>query len=135
VGDVIIQDRTARLRIVDVYQFNAIPSINVGRALHGDIVVDVPSNANYAETIGGNIGESVTRRRYPLDAAGKLVVDRTQSYTQENNAGHFPAQFPGAGNQSGLLRGATTARIFALLSPVQQCVAVPGQRVDGGVLT
>jgi hypothetical protein len=133
-GDVIIQDRTPRLDLGHVYRFSRIPGIGAGRSLHGDVVVAVNQRAGYAETIGGNVGDSVTRRRYPLDAAGKLVVARAQLHTQEDNACTFPAAFPGVGNHHGVLQSSSTARIFALLSPVEQRVAVLGQRVDGGVL-
>jgi hypothetical protein len=82
--------------------------------------------------IGGNVGNSVRRRRYPLDANRRLVVNRVQLYTQENDSGNLP-NLPDTNNSPGLhIR--STGRIFALLSPVEICAAVPGQPFGGGVL-
>jgi hypothetical protein len=84
-------------------------------------------------TIGGNVGDSVRRRRFPRDAAtGRLAISRQQLYTQENNAGVLPALPP---NTTQNLHDHSTARVFALLSPVEECAAVPGQPYGGGILT
>lgn len=132
VGDIIVQDRQVS-DINNVVEFDDIPTtLNSGYALHGDIVVEVPDGADYVIAIGGNLGNSAKRRRYPLDANRRLVVDRTQLYTQENDNGNLP-NVPATDNSPGL-NTSSTGRIFALLSLVQQCAAIPGQKVDGGVL-
>ncbi len=136
VGDIIVQDRQAT-SINAVVRFDDIPTtLAGGYNLHGDIVVDVPDGQDFVVTIGGNLGPdrggSVRRRRYPLDADRHLIVDRVRLYTQERDNGNLP-NLPPANNAAGL-NGISTGRIFALLSPVEVCAAIPGQRVPGGVL-
>ena len=82
-------------------------------------------------TVGGNVGDSARKRRYPRTAQGLLVVERQQMYTQENDAGTLP-DLP---SQTQAALAAGTARIFALLSVVEECAAVPGQPYSGGVLS
>jgi hypothetical protein len=101
-----------------------------GHLTHGDIVVEV--DPAFVVTIGGNVGDSSLKRRYPRDAQGLMVVNRQQLYTQETNTGVLPA-LPLQSAQP--LHTHSTARIFALLSPVEQCAAVPGQPYGGGILT
>jgi hypothetical protein len=60
-----------------------------------------------------------------------LMVDRQQLFTQEDDTGTLPA-LPLTSTQN--LAGHSTARIFALLAPVEECAAVPGQPYGGGVL-
>lgn len=133
VGDIIIQDRKKNLTFPNVVAFNNIPTaLATGRALHGDIVVEVPDGADYVVTIGGNLGNSTRRRRYPLDADRHLVVSRTQLYVQEDDNGVL-GNLPVVNNAAGL-NPLSTGRIFALLSPVDECAAVPGQPYHGGVL-
>lgn len=129
IGDLIVQDRQVN-DIANVLGFDDIPTIAGGYAMHCDIVVEVA--ADNLITIGGNLSNSARRRRYPLDANGRLVVARDQLFTQENSNGNLPAvpvvnAAPGLDTQS-------TGRIFALLCPVELCAVIPGQRVDGGVL-
>jgi hypothetical protein len=132
IGDIIVQDRQVN-DINNVIEFDDIPTtLNAGYALHGDIVVEVPDGADHVIAIGGNVGNSARRRRYPLDADRHLVVDRTQLYTQESDSGNLP-NLPHTDNSAGL-NTQSTGRIFALLSLAQQCAAIPGQKVDGGVL-
>jgi hypothetical protein len=131
-GDIIIQDRRAD-NINNVVRFDDIPTtLNSAYNLHGDIVVEVQNGADYVIAIGGNVGDSVRRRRYPLDAYRHLVVDRTHLYTQESDSGNLPT-LPDPDNLPEL-HVRSTGRIFALLSLVQQCAAVPGQKVSEGVL-
>jgi hypothetical protein len=135
VGDIIIQDRQVPAGVTgninNVLNFNNIPTtLPGGRALHGDIVVDAPNGSDFVVTIGGNVGQSVRRRRYPLDANRHLIVDRTQLYTQESNSGNLP-NLPDTDNSAGL-HARSTGRIFALLSLVEECAIVPGQQVGGG---
>jgi len=133
VGDIIIQDRQKNLTIGNVVAFNSIPTVLAnGRALHGDIVVEVPDGADYVVTIGGNLGNSVRRRKFPLDADRHLVVEQTQLYVSESDSGVLP-NLPKVNNGAGL-HVESTGRIFALLSPVEACAAIPGQPYHGGVL-
>ena len=53
------------------------------------------------------------------------IEHRTQLYTQETDSGNLP-NLPETDNSPGL-HARSTGRIFALLSLVQQCAAVPGQ--------
>ena len=127
VGDIIVQDRQANA-IGDVWRYADIPMLaTTGRNMHCDIVVEVTAGGGDVVTIGGNLGDSSRRRRYPIDADGKLVVNRQQYYTQETDAGALPA-LPGLKAAAGL-NTLSTGRIFALLSPTPLCVAVPGQRL------
>lgn len=127
IGDIIIQDRLQVNSINNVVEFDDIPTtLNSGYNLHGDIVVEVPNGADYIIAIGGNVGDSTRRRRYPLDANRHLVVDRTQLYTQESDSGNLPNLPDTDTDNSPGLHARSTGRIFALLSLVQQCAAVPG---------
>ncbi len=133
VGDIIAQDRQAN-SINNVWKYADMSTLaSVGREMHCDIVVEVPPGGDHVVTIGGNIGNSVRRRRYPVSADGKLVVSREQYYTQESDTGVL-APIPAPNTANGLA-SLSTGRIFALLSPVPLCIVVPGTRVDGGVVT
>ena len=113
-GDIIVTDRgdfitrPATLSVAGV----------AGQLLHGDIVCGVGSvgGTPFAETIGGNVRHTVRRRRYPLDADGKLLVSPERLYVTEENNGQFPAFSTVA--PTTMLHVASTGRIFALLSPV-----------------
>jgi len=128
-GDIIIQDRKAQTPAA-VLTFANIAALAQGRDTHGDIVVEVAPN--HVVAVGGNVGNSVRRRRYPLDGNRRLVVEAGRLYTQETNAGDLPL-LPANSNEP--LHGRSTARIFTLLRPVEVCVAIPGQSYHGGVLT
>ncbi len=131
IGDIIVQDRRDTIGINGVVQFDAIPvTLAGGLALHGDIVVEAA--ADHVVTLGGNVGNSVRRGRYPRDANGQLVVDRVQFFTQEDDTGTLP-NLP-SGNANPGLNGLSTGRIFALLSPVELCAVIPGQEFHGGVI-
>lgn len=131
IADILVQDRQAG-NIAGVIPFNDIPTVLPGgRELHGDIVVEV--NANDVVTIGGNLSNGVRRRRYPLSADGKLLVRRDQMFTQEGNVLGPPANVPVVNAAAGL-NSLSTGRLFAALSLVELCAAVPGQQVEGGVL-
>lgn len=128
-GDIIVQDRhpSPDANVADVWRFARIPQILAGRRLHGDIVVDV--TADHVVAIGGNVVNSVRRRRYPLNPDGTLIVAREQLYTQETNNAVLPT-LPDVNPAPGLhLR--STARIFALLSPVASCFIVPSPLFGG----
>jgi hypothetical protein len=91
------------------------------------LVVDVV-RGDHAITIGGNLGGTVSRRKYPLDPDSRLVVAQSQLYTQEANSTVVP---PWPATSTADLHGNSTARFFALLSPVPSCVIVPGQLFGG----
>lgn len=135
IGDIIVQDRDAAT-VAGVLGFNAIPN-TAQRGLHSDIVVQANPGDDFVVAIGGNIGqgptgrESVRRRRFPLDANRRLLVRRQSRYSTEDAAQTLPA-LPADTNAA--LDGVSTARIFALLSPVEVCIVLPGTRVDGGVI-
>ena len=131
VGDIIVQDRQAN-NIGGVVTFDEIPTVLPGgRNMHGDIVVEV--NATDVVTVGGNLSGGVRRRRFPLDANGRLVMAREQLFTQEAADGSLAA-VPVVNNAAGL-NGQSTGRLVTLLSLVQVCAAVPGQPMNGGILT
>jgi hypothetical protein len=125
-GDIIVQDRRDGITAAQVAKLATLRDLST----HGDIVVDVQEQ--FVVTIGGNLGGSARKRRYPKTAQGLLVVDRQQRYTQETNTGTLP-DLPSPTNAA--LADLSTARIFALLSPVEECAAVPGQPYHGGILT
>jgi hypothetical protein len=126
-GDIVVQDRRDGITAAQVSQLDTLAA---GVITHGDIVVEV--QPQLVVTIGGNVGDSARKRRYPLGPQGLLVIDREQLYTQEDNAGVLPA-LPSRSTLP--LAGRSTARIFAVLSLVEQCAAVPGQPYHGGILT
>jgi hypothetical protein len=126
-GDIIVQDRRSGIAASQVVKLK---SLVPDQITHGDIVVDV--QPGFVVGIGGNLGDSSRRRRFPVDAAGKLVIDRRQLYTQEDDAGTL-ATLPL--ESTAALAGQSTARVFAVLSLVEECAAVPGQPYGQGVLT
>lgn len=139
VGDIIVMDRRDGITPSQVITLATLTALKT----HGDIVVE--RHADSLVTIGGNLGGSSRKRRYPLNAQGQLLVDPAGRFVQENSTGVLPAlpaqpvAAPGAqpstaaANQP--LAGQSTGRIFALLSLVEECAAVPGQPYQGGVLT
>ena len=130
VGGIIIQDRHN-----NVVGFHNIPAtLAGGRNLHADIIVEADPGHDFVIAVGGNVHHSVRRRRYPLDAARRLVVDRTQLYTQEEDNGNLPAIAAPNPAIAGL-NTLSTGRIFALLSPVEACAVIPGQEHHGGMVT
>lgn len=132
-GDIIVQDRRSRITMRSVLPFRRIPvRLARGFITHGDIVLQIAADRSHVITIGGNVGDSVRRRRFPLDANGRLVVAANQLYTQEDNRGRLPA-IPRPRLRRGNLHTRSTGRIFALLSPVMACYAPPGQHVRGGI--
>jgi hypothetical protein len=130
VGDIIVQDRVESQNLQAVLLFDDIPDRARGRLLHADIIVEVADD--HVVAIGGNLGQSVRRRRYPT-TDGRLVIDWNQLYTQETDGLHLPG-LP-APHNANTLHLESTWRIFALLSLVEQCGVIPGQRWHGGVLT
>jgi hypothetical protein len=131
VGDIIVQDRED-VGVHEVWLFDDIPALaRRSRKMHADIVVEVARD--HVVTIGGNLTNSVRRRRYPMTPQGLLVIDWNQLYTQEDDNLILP-NLP-VRHAPETLHPFSTWRIFALLSLVQQCGIIPGQRVNGGVLT
>lgn len=137
VGDIIAQDRQVPENggnVNNILRFEAIPAqLAGGFALHCDIIIDA-SAPDYVITVGGNLGNGARRRRYPLDANGRLVVDRTQLYTQEDGNGNLAGLPAPAVKPAPQVDSTSTARIFALLSLVPFDAVIPGQEVEGGVL-
>lgn len=99
-----------------MFAFRNIPGMGQ-RGLHSDIVVEVNGADDFVIAIGSNIGggqsgpDSVRRRRYPLDANRRLIVQRRTLYTTEDASLNLPP-FPGPGNAA--LDSFSTRRIFAL---------------------
>lgn len=129
-GDIIVQDR----RSAGGFTFAQMPPHAMNA--HGDIVIEVSTND--VITLGGNLGsgtarqESVRRRRFPRAANGRLVVDATRSYSQEDNSGNLPP-LPAAVAATGSLGSRSTARIFTLLQPRPSVIDVP-QRTPAGTM-
>ena len=130
IGDIIVQDRQATAP-EDVMLFSNITGAAMSTLkTHGDIVIELADD--HVVTIGGNLGNSARRRRYPITATGLLVIDVHELYTEEDDSLQLPPlPVHHAGND---LQDQSTWRIFALLSLVEQCGAIPGQKVNGGVL-
>ncbi|UJS22193.1 MAG: DUF2272 domain-containing protein [Candidatus Brocadia sp.] len=119
IGDIIITDRTdfiekpARLR-----------DVKKGDLLHGDIVTLVKAENGktvYAEAIGGNVGHTVRRRRYPLNDTGRLIVLATELFAKEDDKGVFGSLAPLTETPM-MLPVESTGRILALLSLVEKCI-------------
>jgi Uncharacterized protein conserved in bacteria (DUF2272) len=99
------------------------PRKSGGRECHGDLVSEISMSADgkgYAETIGGNVGQTVRRRRYQLDEKGRLVVSEDRLYAQESDYGQFES-FETLTRIPSRLKGTSTGRIFALLSLAEEC--------------
>ncbi len=133
-GDIIVQDRRAKRTDTpaNIWRFRD-SQTNQGE-MHGDIVVEVDLSATppFAETIGGNVGNSAMRRRFPLNADGTLIVARAHNFRQQANNGTIAA-LPSAGSATSNLDSLSTRRIFAVLSPVQQCIPLErGEDVASG---
>jgi hypothetical protein len=131
IGDIIVQDRQTN-NVANVWPFARIPDLLDpavgGRGLHGDIVTYV-SAGDHAVAVGGNLSGSIRLRRYPLDANSRLVVAQAQLFTQESATGPLP-NLPSI-NPAPTLQDLSTARIFALLSPVPECRIVPSPLFGG----
>jgi hypothetical protein len=131
-SDIVVMDRRPN---IPAAQITTLAGLTQGIITHGDIVVEV--QPTFVVTVGGNLGGNVVggssrRRRFPRDAQGLLVVDTRQGFASENDQGILPA-VPARSAQP--LASLGTRRIFALLSVVEECAAVPGQPYGGGVLT
>lgn len=129
VGDIIVQDRTAN-SVAGVTSFQRIPTMGA-RGLHSDIVIEANEGDDFVVTVGGNVGDSVRRRRFPLTADRHLLVQPTALYTTEDASQNLPAL---GATSSAALASDSTARVFALLSPTETCIVLPGTRVDGNVI-
>ncbi len=116
-GDIVATDRV--LEITDRVKLKDLD----GREMHCDVVTALGAvgATKYAETVGGNVGDTVRRRRYPLDASGRLVVVRERLFAEENDDGSFPA-LATRSTASTILPAHSTGRVFALLSLVERCV-------------
>jgi hypothetical protein len=128
VGDIIVQDRDAQAPAVPL-TYSQIDVLSAGRALHGDIVVE--RRLDHVVTIGGNLGGSCRKRRYPT-RNDRIVVERHQLYGQEDDSGLLAAR---TGTTTAPLHVRSTMRILAVLSPVESCATLLGQPYSGGILT
>ncbi len=134
VGDIIVQDRRTHRKAANVVKFSDVATLTSGVATHGDIVVQVDQANSHVTTIGGNLGDGGRRRRYPIDANGQLIVAADRDYTQEAADGTL-ADPPAAINPAPAeFNDLGTGRIFALLSPVPECIVVPGTSTSTGTL-
>lgn len=128
VGDIICTDRADFITKVER---QTLKGLAAGTLLHGDIVVLVRSCANgFAQTIGGNVGQTVRQRRYPIDNDGKLIVREKVLIDQENDSGKFAkgallGEFVTLPAVPTMVDRRSSFRIFALLSPVEKCKAAP----------
>lgn len=141
VGDIIIQDRrqntdatadcyAASLTTANIRTLSDLAGGTFG-CTHGDLVTDL--DAGTAITIGGNLHQSVRRRRYPLTTDGHVHIDNTtqQIYTQEDDSGQLAATTT---SSAGGVPDRTTSRVFAVLKLVEECGAGGGVPVSGGIL-
>lgn len=119
IGHIIASDRKFGISAREV---QGLSERLIGRELHCDIVTVINDSGKgpYAETIGGNIGHTVRRRRYPLHADGKLIVSKDTLVLQEKEDGTFPDVEPQPPSPTRLV-AANTRRIIALLCPIAQC--------------
>jgi hypothetical protein len=125
IGDIICTDRT------DFIDKPAHLKSLEQRSLQGDIVSLIESKNGspvYAETIGGNVGHTVRRRRYPLDVTGRLIVSGDRLFAQEDDTGAF-GNFATLAPAPTKLNPLSTGRIFALLSLVEECRPKSGPTV------
>jgi hypothetical protein len=115
-GDIIVQDRRGGIAAANVTNFDDIPGLT-GRALHGDIVVKV--EADHCVAIGGNLGNSVMFRFYPI-RNGLLRLMWNEEYVDRDSDEPVP-QVPvgNALDQDDVLSPRSTWRIFALLGLVE----------------
>jgi monoamine oxidase len=126
IGDIIVQDRTAILS-----KAITLRDTLAGRELHGDIVTGIVEHGGvkYAETIGGNVRHSVRRRRFPLNDKGHLILAREQRFLQEADDGTFTALAP-LPRKPSMLPPSSAARIFTVLSLVEECKPVGGSEAE-----
>lgn len=116
-GDIIVQDRRPDLKRGGVTK---LADLKEGLISHGDIVTSV--RPGFVETLGGDVCSSVRLRRFPLDQEGFLAVDRLLLYAQEDGTGKvglLPQHSCRGADQP--LDDRSTARVFALLSLVEEC--------------
>ena len=117
-ADIIVLDRRDNIGPGGVRPFAKVPA---GVETHGDIVVEVVPDS--VVTIGGNVADGVRKRRYPRDmTTGRLLTVVPRLYAQEDDAGAL-SPTPGVSCQA--LPDKSTARIFALLSLVEECRTPP----------
>ena len=86
--------------------------------MRSDIVVEIDTSASppFVETLGGNLVQRLRRKRYPLQADGKLIVDRSDDFVVQQDDGSFPP-LPSPGSATGFLDDRSSRLIFAVLGP------------------
>lgn len=116
-GDIVVMDRRENIRLNQVTTLATLPASLIS---HGDVVVDVQQG--FVVTVGGNVCNSVRRRRFPRGSSGLLTVDRLQLYMQEDSRGGLgPLPLESCREATQPLDDRSTARIFAVLGLVQEC--------------
>ncbi len=117
ISDIIVSDRA---ELIKVGQLKTIRRgvRSVEGEMHGDIVVDVKDG--FAYTIGGNLQDSVRRRRYRLQTHPRLILDETVLFEQEDDSGNF-IETVNLLRKPTMIHPRSTIRIFALLSLRAQC--------------
>lgn len=122
-GDIIATDRVVEIKAP--VKLTAL----MRRELHCDIVTRVDLVGRYAETVGGNVGDSVRKRRYPLEASGHLVLEKKWLYAEEKDDGTFLA-FEVLQETATILPSRSTRRIFAVLSLVEKCAPAADKEAE-----
>jgi hypothetical protein len=137
IGDIIIQDR--RTCIINPppntpcppAQVMGINNVRDYQALlqqpsttHGDLVVEIDNATNSVIAIGGNVGDSARKRRYPINNLGILDINNANQriYSQEQDNGNLG---PTTISNNNALQGRSTSRIFAVLKLVEECQELP----------
>ena len=93
-GDIIVQDRRDGITAAQV---SKLETLAAGVITHGDIVVEV--QPRFVVAIGGNVGDSARKRRYPLgarSAAGDRSRAALHAGRQRGCAARPPVAFESA---------------------------------------
>ena len=133
IGDIIILDRRSSndIGINDVRTYTDLS--RQPATTHGDIVVEIDEATNSVITIGGNVGNSVRKRRYPITDQGFLDIDNDNQrlYSQEEDDGNLSLT---SISTNADLQQRSTTRIFAVLKLVEECLVVPGTEITPGAV-
>jgi len=110
-GDIIVSDRKANRTLNSRLVYSGL-STQPGYT-HGDIIIEVNREEGWVITIGGNVKDSVRKRRYPITEAGIIKIDDLKQplYTQEKDG---VLAFCDETKTSTILDSRSTSRIFAI---------------------
>ncbi len=131
IGDIICTDRA---EFITRDRRQTLTGLQSETILHGDIVTSIELGVSgFAETVGGNVNQTVRKRRYPLNDEGKLVVKEDVLIDQEGGTGKFTkggslGAFATLATKPSMLDRRSSFRVFALLSPVELCKATPKKK-------